>query len=71
MTKLSDYIKIAAAAEILGISQNTLRSWSESGKLPVYRNPANGYRLFRRTDLEKFLRKAAQPVKPSLRKKPR
>ncbi|MBM4000559.1 MAG: helix-turn-helix domain-containing protein [Planctomycetes bacterium] len=59
MTKLSDYVKTAEAAEILGVSQNTLRAWSEAGKIPVHRNPANGYRLFLRTDLDKFLRKVA------------
>ncbi len=55
MTKLSDYVKTAEAAEILGVAQNTIRKWSEQGKLPMRRNPANGYRLFKRTDLEKVL----------------
>ena len=55
MTKLNDYVKIAAAARIVGVSQNTLRLWAEAGKVPVRRNPANGYRLFRRKDLEAFL----------------
>jgi excisionase family DNA binding protein len=55
MTKLSEYVKIAEAAEILGVSQNTLRLWAEAGKVPVRRNPVNGYRLFRKQDLEAFL----------------
>lgn len=55
MTKLSEYVKVADAAEILGVSQNTVRAWSENGTLPVHRNPANGYRLFRKSDLKKFL----------------
>jgi len=55
MTKLNDYVKIAAAATILGVSQNTLRLWAEAGKVPVRRNPANGYRLFRKQDLKAFL----------------
>lgn len=55
MQKLSDYVKTAEAAEILGVSQNTLRSWAAAGKIPVTRNPANGYRLFRRSDLERLL----------------
>lgn len=57
MTKLSDYVKIAEAADILGVSQGTVRAWAEAGKIPMHRNPANGYRLFLRDDLEKFLRK--------------
>lgn len=55
MIKLSEYVKTAEAASILGVSQNTLRSWAEDGKIPMHRNPANGYRLFKRSDLERFL----------------
>ena len=57
MTKLSDYVKIAEAADILGVSQGTVRAWAEAGKIPMHRNPANAYRLFRRDDLETFLRR--------------
>jgi excisionase family DNA binding protein len=42
MTKLTDYVKTAEAAEILGAAQNTIRKWAEQGTLPVRRNPANG-----------------------------
>ena len=63
MTKLSEYVKTAEAAEILGVAQNTIRKWAENGKLPVRRNPANAYRLFRRSDLEKFLDDLAKPSK--------
>jgi excisionase family DNA binding protein len=59
MTKLNEYVKTAEAAQILGVSQNTLRAWAEAGKIPVRRNPANGYRLFLRRDLERFLAQAA------------
>jgi len=55
MNKLSDYVLTAEAAEILGVSQNTVRTWAKDGKIPVHRNPANGYRLFKRKDLERFL----------------
>lgn len=61
MTKLTDYVKTAEAAEILGVSQNTLRKWAEAGKIPMRRNPANGYRLFKRSDLLKFLAKLEPP----------
>ncbi len=61
MTKLSEYVKVAEAAEILGVSQGTVRSWAETGKIPVHRNPANDYRLFRRVDHEKFLKAVAKP----------
>lgn len=71
MTKLSEYVKTAEAAEILGVAQNTLRKWAERGDIPMHRNPANGYRLFKRSDLDAFLRKTAKPVKPGARKKVR
>jgi len=63
MTKLSEYLHTAAAAEYLGVAQNTIRKWAASGDIPVHRNPANGYRLFKRSDLDKFLKKTAKPVK--------
>ncbi len=33
MTKLNEYVQIAEASEILGVSQNTLRAWAEKGKI--------------------------------------
>jgi excisionase family DNA binding protein len=57
MTRLNEYLRIAEAARVLGVSQNTLRLWAAAGKVPVRRNPANGYRLFRRQDLEEFLQR--------------
>ncbi|GIW55590.1 MAG: hypothetical protein KatS3mg082_1994 [Nitrospiraceae bacterium] len=63
MAKLSEYVMVAEAAEILGVSQGTVRAWAEAGKIPVHRNPANGYRLFRRKDLNRFLAKVAKPEK--------
>ncbi len=63
-TKLTDYVLTAEAAEILGVAQNTLRKWAERGDIPMHRNPANAYRLFKRSDLEKFLKRVARPAKP-------
>lgn len=69
MRKLDDYLKIAEAARFLGVSQNTLRKWADEDRIPARVNPANGYRLFRREDLEKFLKTVARPV--SSQKKPK
>jgi len=33
-TKLSDYLMTAEAAEFLGVSQNTLRTWARQNKIP-------------------------------------
>lgn len=61
---LTEYVLTAEAAKVLGVSQNTLRAWAAAGKIPMHRNPANGYRLFRRSDLDNFLNQVSQPVKP-------
>ena len=60
MKKLTDYLQVKEAAEFLGVSPNTLRNWSRDGKIAVHRNPINGYRLFKRSDLEKLLREIDQ-----------
>ncbi len=67
MPKLSEYVKVAEAAEILGVSSGTLRTWAADGKIPMHRNPANGYRLFKREDLKKFLENIAKPVRHNTR----
>lgn len=56
MEKLNDYLKVAEAAEFLGVSQTTIRKYAGKGIIPVHIHPGNGYRLFKRDDLEKFLR---------------
>ena len=61
MTKLTEYLQTAEAAEYLGVAQNTIRKWAARGDIPMHRNPANGYRLFKREDLKKFLAKVARP----------
>ncbi len=68
MPKLDGYVKTAEAAEILGVAQNTLRKWAEDGRIPMHRNPANGYRLFLRDDLDAFLSQVAEPVSDKARK---
>ena len=62
MTKLSDYLHTAAADEYLGVAQNTLRNWATRGEPPMHSNPVNGYRLFKRADLDKLLKKVPKPV---------
>lgn len=54
--KISDYLNIKEAAEFLGISKNTLRNWEKKKKISVHRNVANGYRLYKKEELEKLLR---------------
>jgi excisionase family DNA binding protein len=48
-------MRLAEAAETLGISHNTLRRWSDVGCLTCYRSPG-GHRRYRRADVEAALR---------------
>jgi MerR family transcriptional regulator, copper efflux regulator len=61
--KLRDYLRIADAAEYLGVSPNTLRNWENAEKVVAHRHPINGYRLFRRQDLDALLKPLKPPVK--------
>lgn len=71
MPKLSEYLTITDAAEYLGVSPNTLRNWGRDEKIPMHRNPINGYRLFRKSDLDDVLKEIGKPVTPKHRTKPR
>lgn len=53
---LQPYLRIKEAAEFVGVSQGTLRTWGRDGKIATLRNPFNGYRLYRRADLAALLR---------------
>ena len=57
----NEYVTVKDAAEMLGISPNTLRSWGASGAIVEYRHPINNYRLYRRIDLEKLRKRLEQP----------
>jgi len=49
-----DLIFIGEAAELLGVSINTLRRWDESGRLSSVRNKPGGKRYYRKKDIEVF-----------------
>jgi len=42
----NELVTIKGAAEILRVSDQTLRRWDKSGKLRARRHPMNGYRLY-------------------------
>ena len=65
MKKLIDFLHTAAAAEYLGVAQNTICKWAALGEIPMHRNPANGSRLFKKSELEKFLRRIERSVTAS------
>ncbi|HEY3393223.1 MAG TPA: MerR family DNA-binding transcriptional regulator, partial [Lacipirellulaceae bacterium] len=50
-----EYLTVTEAAEFLGVSPWTLRNWDNAGKLKPDRHPINGYRIYRRENLESLL----------------
>ena len=56
------YVKVHEAAEILGVAPNTIRAWGATGKIPEHRHPANGYRLYKRADLQEIIRQIERSI---------
>lgn len=50
------FVTIKSAAEILGVSVETLRNWDKKGKL-VAKRDKNGYRIYKISELESFAKK--------------
>lgn len=48
------WLTIDAACKIVGVDQSTLRRWSDSGKVPVFRTPG-GHRRYSEDDLRAFM----------------
>jgi len=59
--KVSEYLTVGEAAEVLGVSPWTLRHWDRTGKMRSYRHPVNRYRLYRREDLVALLARIESP----------
>ncbi len=57
MAKISDFMTVGEAAEYLSVSKDSLRRWDRAGKLKARRHPINGYRLYRKGDLDALLRR--------------
>lgn len=56
------YVRVQEAAVILGVAPNTVRAWGAAKKIPEFRHPVNGHRLYRRDDLAKLLRRIERPA---------
>jgi excisionase family DNA binding protein len=59
-----DWISLAEASRLLGVSTATVRRWSDAGRLRVFTTPG-GHRRFSRTGLERLL-PADRSRRPSL-----
>ena len=54
---MPEYLKISEAADLLKITKQTLRNWDKRGKFKPFRHPINNYRLYKKSDLVKLLKK--------------
>lgn len=63
--RVGEFVKVKAAAEFLGVSPNTLRSWGAAGKIAEYRHQLNNYRLYNMKDLRALRKRLAKPVRVS------
>jgi diguanylate cyclase (GGDEF)-like protein/excisionase family DNA binding protein len=53
-------LTVTKAARLLGVHPNTVRAWSDAGRLRYYRINPRGDRRYRLTDLQRFLAAAAK-----------
>lgn len=61
MPNRTEFLRVKAAAELLGVSPNTVRAWGSGGKIQEYRHPINRFRLYKRSELEKVLHQIDNP----------
>lgn len=52
---MKDYYTLAEAADLLGKSKKTLRTWDNEGKLSAVREPMSNYRVYKKEQLLPFL----------------
>ncbi len=55
MKNLQNLMTVTQAAKYIGVTPLTLRNWDKQGKLKAVRNPINGYRVYDKDELDKFL----------------
>lgn len=54
MTRVASTVKVKAAADLLGVTPQTVRNWVARGRLRAHRHPVNGYRLFELAEILKI-----------------
>ncbi|MEO7665055.1 MAG: helix-turn-helix domain-containing protein, partial [Candidatus Limnocylindrales bacterium] len=57
-------LSVTKAAQVLGVHPNTIRAWSDAGRLRYYRINPRGDRRYRLGDLQRFLSNAAEGPAP-------
>lgn len=56
---VGQWLTVGEAAKLIGVSEPTLRKWTDSGRIAVFRTPG-GHRRYLRIELEQFRRSRAQ-----------
>ena len=59
-------LSVAQAAALLGVHANTIRSWTDAGRLTAYRINARGDRRFRHDDVMRLLVEDGGPTVPAV-----
>ncbi|MEI7744777.1 MAG: GAF domain-containing protein [Chloroflexota bacterium] len=59
-------LTVTRASKVLGVHPNTVRAWSDAGRLRFYRINERGDRRYRIADLQRFLAAAESPAVPGL-----
>ncbi|MEO8638442.1 MAG: GAF domain-containing protein [Chloroflexota bacterium] len=59
-------VSVAQAAALLGVHPNTVRSWTEAGRLPAFRINARGDRRYRSGDVQRLLAEGTASDSPPL-----
>ena len=54
---MTEYLTILDASKFLKVTAQTLRNWDKAGKLKPHRHPINNYRLYKKSDLKRLLKK--------------
>jgi DNA repair protein RadD len=61
MPTTTRFLNVGQAAEYLGVSAASLRTWSNRGLVATYRTPG-GQRRYDRADLDAFMHSMREPV---------
>ena len=59
-------VSVAQAAALLGVHPNTIRSWTDAGRLPAFRINARGDRRYRTGDVQRLLAEGTAESAPLL-----
>ena len=55
MLNFKSYLKTREASQFLGITPETLRTWTKEKRVTVYKSSVNEHRLYKKEDLQKVL----------------